>query len=135
VYDHRVIDFVNQSYSAQQLLKYYCNVDAYVGEKFWCPFHKDNNPSAQLFQDNAFYCYAERKQYTPFNIMLAVGVPYDELAKMVPGDFVATKDQKKMFDEALYKQLVFMISKAFQRDHNIASVLDNWISVLEREDK
>lgn len=134
MYDRKVITFINQTYKVKDLLKHYHGIDAYVGSKFWCPYHKDTDPSAQLFADNNFFCYAERVQYNPFKILMAVGVPYEEMAKAVPGDFIPVDDQKKLFNYELYKQLVFTFSKVFQRDHNMLSVIDNWISVMDNEE-
>lgn len=133
-YDKKVRDYTDQSYSVQQLLRQYYGIDVGVGSKFLCPFHQDNKDSAQLFADNRFFCHAERVQYSPFRMLLAMGAPYEEMAKLVPSDFVPADIQKKLFDVELYKQLVFMFSKVFQRDHNIASIMDNWISVMENEE-
>lgn len=134
--DRRTAVYINQAYSVEELLWYYFKVRPNVNGTFKCPFHDDNRKSAQLFDDNRFFCYAEcNQQFTPTKIMLRMGVTVESLAALVPADFVETADSRKVFDVHMFRNLSFGIGKMFKQNHSLQAVMDNWVSVLSNLEK
>ena len=132
----RVEAYINQAYDVEYLLRDMFGIRVNSGEKFLCPFHNDNRKSARIYDDNAFYCFAENRQYTPYWILINSGKTYHELARLVPRDFHDYLIRQKYFDETFYKTLVLRLSDTYKRRNDIASVIDNWNSVLKnREEK
>lgn len=84
----RVIDYINSKYSVQDLLYKLYNIRVSAGYTFLCPFHDDSAKSAKLFDDNHFYCFAESRQYSAYDILKANGVSFSQLKNKVPDDYV-----------------------------------------------
>lgn len=127
----RVEAYINQSYAVEDLLRDLYGLRIEPGEKFLCPFHNDNRKSAKIFEDNAFYCFAEGRQYTPYWILINAGKTYEQLARLVPRDFHEYMIRQKYFDETFYKTIVLRLSNTFKRKNDLLSVIENWESVLK----
>lgn len=70
---------MNSQVSMQALLKKHFGVDVAPGAGCRCPFHDDSRRSAKLFADNVLYCWAESRQYRPFDVLLLLGSTLQQL--------------------------------------------------------
>lgn len=127
----KVAAFINETYSAQDLLYKMFKIRVTPGQTFRCPFHTDNRKSAKLYADNAFWCFACSKQFTPYRIMTSAGYTYEGLRKLMPPGFEPKEVKKKTFDEEFYKAIVAGLSKTFRETSNVLLLVDNWLSVLK----
>lgn len=127
----KVADFINETYRVEDLLKDLYGVRVRPGDTFRCVFHADNRKSAKLYADNAFWCFACSKQFTPYRIMTSAGYTYEGLRKLMPPGFEPKEVKKKTFDEEFYKAIVAGLSKTFKETSNVLLLVDNWLSVLK----
>lgn len=127
----KVALFINETYTVQELLWDHFKMRVSPGQTFCCPFHADNRKSAKLYEDNAFWCFACAKQFTPYRILTSLGFSYDELRKQLPKGYVPKVVKKKAFDEEFYKAVVENLSKVFKRSSNVLLLMQNWTNVLK----
>ena len=121
-----VKDFINRNYSVKELLYQNFGLEAEIGKSFKCPFHDDSTASARLYDDNKFYCYGCGSQFSPYTILIKIGIPYKKLEQLVPVDFKASHDshavnQRIIIDTAKY------LSSVFIDNNNIIDVFEKWL--------
>lgn len=121
----RVREYINGKYSVQQLLASRCKVRVSVGQTFRCPFHDDNRKSAKLYPDNAFFCFAEGRQYKAHEIMLMTGTKIEELAKEVPDSYVQVEEKPKDI-VSLYGEAVSRIRKQYIKTGDLRGLIEDW---------
>lgn len=120
-----VKDFINTKYSTKDLLYQKFGLEVEIEKSFKCPFHDDSTASARLYDDNKFYCYGCGKQFTPYKILIKIGVSHKKLEQLVPVDFKARYDshvvnQQIIIDSAKY------LSSVFINDNDIIDLVENW---------
>ena len=117
---------INEKLSMHVLLRDFLNVDALPGFTLHCPFHNDGRKSAKFFPDNAIFCYAESKMYRPFDLLIYIGMNYEEIADRYGVDL-----NFKLEKRILYKGINEVRAKLW-KNFSIPDLVTGWLSLEEK---
>lgn len=93
----QLVRIINQNFSLVQLLVA-AGVRVHEGddeEVMFCPFHPNvNTPAAKRYRDNRIFCYAERRQFGPYDVLTQLlGYKDEELLDIVVKEGLAEAEQ------------------------------------------
>jgi hypothetical protein len=124
-----IINFANKKYRVQELLLQFHGIRVSPGYTFRCPYHDDGRKSAKLFEDNHFYCFAEAKQYSAYDVLKSNGISLVDIEKTIPEDY---EDVPEVFiEDKLYGALAVSFSEDFKKNGDIMKLIFNWHKAID----
>lgn len=124
-----IINFAKKKYKVQELLLQFHGIRVSPGYTFRCPYHEDRLKSAKLFEDNHFYCFAEFRQYSAYDVLKANGISLTDIEKTIPDGY---EDVQEVFvEDKLYGALAVSFAEDFKKNRDIIKLIGNWHKAID----
>ena len=137
------IEYLNKRVPVDVLLRHFHGICVSPNQTFRCPYHDDEVSSAKLFGDNAFFCFACQKQYTPYRILRKNGYSVGQIKLWVfnccgvPG----AENSKCEEEERIYRRRIGQLQRfvcysrqMFKKNSSVPDIVSAWVK-FEREIK